>query len=224
MKNFKFVIIFAFLLVCLFSCSISVKKESPFVQSSLVDSAYSYRIKFLNSFLEGKFCDAKIYFNKSNLIFATHDKVEMIGLNFYYLYRLYQYIGEERIRFYKCSEYYLGKKLSNFISSSKDLIYKRMVEQKKYHSLWLKINKEKNPIYISVYSRKVVECAPIKWKKKFLTLAFNIDKKYGWTLFLVEDWKLKKRFFSSKEADKHLEVLKSSLENCDFNDDLYYFK
>ncbi|MDQ7031124.1 MAG: hypothetical protein Q9M37_00185 [Desulfonauticus sp.] len=217
-RYFWLILIFVFLA----GCSFSGKHNLIFKSSNYVKSAYQNRIQFVNSFLQGRFCDAKIYFNKSNLFFARADDLEMIGVNYYQLYLLYKYIGQEKIRFYKTANFYTkDKKLSGI---NRDKFYLRLIKSGDFTELWKVIQREKNPVYQSVYCRKIARVAPKEWKNKFLQRAFDIDKQYGWTIFLIEDWKEKKTLGSNSDADIHIKILQSSLENCEFDHDLYYLK
>jgi hypothetical protein len=77
------------------------------------------------------------------------------------------------------------------------------------------LEKESDPLFKSVYARKAALTANEKGRfpeaEKFLSLAYETDKKYAWTLFLIEDLKLKCKFLTNKnekeKVRKRIEIL-----------------
>jgi len=210
-------------LIALMACA---RSKSPYPYVNNVDKiklAYKYRYKFINDFLRGRFCDAKIDLNRSSLFFARSDQTKEVAKNLYWLYILFSYLDQNKTALYNCSLKLAPQNSYDFFRTNlKSKFYSKLFKDRNFSNLFNQLKQEKDPLYKSVFARKAVKVVPLSWKEKFLNLAFEVDKQFGWTVFLIEDWKLKKKFFYASQADLHLAILNSSLQNCDFAHELLY--
>lgn len=146
----------------------------------LMTQARDYMESFRNYFLEGRLCDAGFAFNQGVDIFARIDDICSVVDAYIQKYLLYAYMGKEKNDALDAAE--------RFASMGDCAIEMKRIEEirrpAEHEDRMRNIGKTPNDIYTSVMLRKA---ALQTGKREHIKDALEIDKRNGWTLFIVLD-------------------------------------
>ncbi|WP_457570892.1 hypothetical protein [Desulfovulcanus sp.] len=217
-------IVFSLMLIlsCL-ACSLAGPEGRPYSPPSTRNIPAKQRLEFINLFLRGRWTDASIVFRKSVDNFIQQDEFCAAAKNYFFLYNLFKYLSIDKMALLKKARSLakLDSKCHPLLDITDDLLtekdrkYKEVLAKYNFSLMISLLEKESDPLFKSVYARKAALIAKERQRsfeaENFLNLAYEIDKKYMWTLFLIEDLRLKCKFLTNKSEKekirKRIEIL-----------------
>lgn len=204
------------LLGILFSiCSCASKTQEPYPVPKNLRLAPEQRQEFVGLFLRGWWNEAEAVFSASIDNYISQDNFCAAARNYVLAARLLKYIGRDgspllekarklRNTGQKCPRVFNEK--DEPVNVAKNVQYARMLESSAQTKSMLE--KEKDPLYRSVYARKAADRAlenkDFSLAEDFLTMARKVDAKHGWIVFLIEDWKYVLRFEKDRERIRQI--------------------
>jgi len=215
------------ILSCL-ACTLAGSKDNPYSPPRASSFPVKQRFEFVNLFLRGKWHEASIVFHKSVDNFIQQDEFCAAAKNYLFLYNLFKYLSIDRKALFKKAQSLakLDTRCRLLADSTDDLLtekdrkYKEALTNYNFSLMVSLLEKERDPLFKSVYARKAALTAKAKGRfteaEKFLSLAYETDKKYIWTLFLMEDLKLEYKIshndLEKQRIKKKLEILKNYID------------
>ena len=174
--------------------------------------------EFVESFLQGRWCEAESLFAMSLENYLRQDDFCSAAHNYLLFWRLKAYLGEDDAKILESAKQMkrlgLGcpddKRLS-FLDADprdqafppKDQAYRSLLEKEKFSTVMNRLNAEKDRLFVSVYSRKAGLLALDRGEDEFAGAFFEkaraVDAKLGWVVFLREDWRLLMRLTKTPE-------------------------
>ena len=229
-------IVFSLMLIlsCL-ACSLAGPEDGPYSPPSNRNISAKQRLEFVNLFLRGRWTDASIVFRKSVDNFIQQDEFCAAAKNYFFLYNLFKYLSIDKMALLKKAQSLakLDTKCYPLVDSTDDLLtekdrkYKEVLTNYNFSLMISLLEKESDPLFKSVYARKAALTANKKGRfseaEKFLSLAYETDKKYIWTLFLIEDLKLNYKITNDPlEKDRIQKKLNMLTQYIDDNSDVFF--
>ncbi|MFW5487600.1 MAG: hypothetical protein ACNI3A_04145 [Desulfovibrio sp.] len=188
------------------------------------------RQEFVDFFLQGRWCQAKALFEQSVENYLRQDDFCRSAYNFYLLYKIKGYIGinapedlAEAKRLAKLTESCTSVPVATSSAPTpKDVEYTALLDSKQFTQLLGLLKKDKDPLYASVYARKIAIQAQrdttYDVASTALSFAKQLDAQQGWIVFLVEDWKLLSKLASNdvarKRIDQRIKILQNLIHPC----------
>ena len=210
------------------ACSLAGPENGPYSPPSNRNIPAKQRLEFVDLFLRGRWADASIVFRKSVDNFIQQDEFCAAAKNYFFLYNLFKYLSIDRMALLKKAQSLakLDTKCHPLVDGTDDLLtekdrkYKEALTNYNFSLMVSLLEKERDPLFKSVYARKAALTAKAKGRfteaEKFLSLAYETDKKYIWTLFLMEDLKLEYKIshndLEKQRIKKKLEILKNYID------------
>ncbi len=203
MKRFSLTII---ILIILASCHTPGKYPLP-LQHQAMDEMESFR----NLFLEGRLCDAEMSLNHAVDIYAKIDDMCAISDAYIQQYLFNAYINNERKDYLDKAEEFAD--IGNCNSEKQKVDDLRSVAENDDEQP--EIEKATNQIYLSVILRKA---ALVTGDRTYIDKALNIDRSYGWRLFVIHDLIILKSLSVDEEEkdklQKRIEFLSAYVQQC----------
>ncbi|MEE9524607.1 MAG: hypothetical protein V3V59_07650 [Thermodesulfovibrionales bacterium] len=203
MKRFSLTII---ILIILASCHTPGKYPLP-LQHQAMDEMESFR----NLFLEGRLCDAEMSLNHAVDIYAKIDDMCAISDAYIQQYLFNAYINNERKDYLDKAEEFAD--IGNCNSEKQKVGDLRSVAENDDEQP--EIEKATNQIYLSVILRKA---ALVTGDRTYIDKALNIDRSYGWRLFVIHDLIILKSLSVDEEEkdklQKRIEFLSAYVQQC----------
>jgi predicted small lipoprotein YifL len=230
--RFPLLVFFGFaLLLALAGCG-GKGKDTVYPPPDTLSLAPVQRQEFVDAFLQGHWCQAKALFDQSMENYLRQDEFCRASYNHYLMYKLKGYIEIDAPE-----ELFEARRLASLSAAcnsipsqgpaparrtAKDAKYTRLLEHNKFNTLLKLLAKDVDPLYASVYARKVAVLAHAQGaqsvRNKALQLARSIDARQGWIVFLVEDWKLTGRFSTKQKTRRRIagriEILEDLIRPC----------
>ncbi|UZP68203.1 hypothetical protein N1030_04280 [Desulfovibrio mangrovi] len=202
-------------------------KQAPFGRSSFVDS-----------FLQGNWCESEALFATSQENFLRQDMVCQAAYNYTLAWRLKQYVGLDDPELKRQAERYRrmgfdcpastaqhplaslltaqGGQTAEEAISSRDTNYRHLLQTNDFAALKSRLEKEKDQLYASHYARKAALQAHAAGNTEvaymFLGIARTNDSRLGWVVFLREDWRLAHLFTEDMALKQRIEERITELE------------
>lgn len=203
MKSFALAITVALVLV---SCHTPGKYPLP-LQHQAMDEMESFR----NQFLEGRLCDAEISLNHAVDIYAQIDDMCAIADAYIQQFLFNAYIKNDRIDYLDKAEEFAT--IGDCTSEQQRIADLRSVAENKDEEP--DIEKASNQIYLSVILRKA---AVATGDRMYIDKVLNIDRSYGWRLFVIHDLMILKSLSNDEEEkeklQKRIEFLSAYIQQC----------
>jgi hypothetical protein len=223
--------------ICLSGCASFYQNKDPYPPAGEVKMAESWRHEFVNMYLQGRFCEAKVQFEKSVRAYLMRDDFCSAAENYMIFHNLKmysdvrdKYLFETALKMRR-----LGggcPKLEALFSCAqddcrgeinpRDAYYRKLLSGKEFDKFLKVVSGEEDKLYASVYFRKAVRIAVLnsrEWAKRFLEEAIKIDSGRGWVVFLCEDWSIMADLEAGiEERERMLErvrILSAVLQPCD---------
>lgn len=230
MHNFSIILTLLMLAAGISGCTSPAPKED-YPAPNYEEYAENQRRDFVESFLQGRWCEAENLLALSTENFLQLDRFCDAAYNYLLSWRLKAYIGEDdetaldRARQMRelgrgCSDYErLVFPVDGEIPpgrAPKDAAYRELIEARDFQGLFDMLVAEDNELYASVYARKAAKAAVDAGRpdraERFLDLARAVDSNQGWIVFLRRDWKLKGEL--ARDPDE-IENIKERIEYLD---------
>jgi hypothetical protein len=203
MKRLSLTII---VLVVLFSCHTPGKYPLP-LQHQAMDEMEAFR----NQFLEGRLCDAEMSLNHAVDIYAQIDDMCAIADAYIQQFLFNAYIKNERIDYLDKAEEFAN--IGDCAAEKKRINDLRSVAENEDEEP--DVEKASNEIYLSVILRKA---AVATGDRMYIDKALNIDRSYGWRLFIIHDLIILKSLSHDEEEkeklQKRIEFLSAYIQQC----------
>jgi hypothetical protein len=166
---------------------------------------------FRNLFLEGRLCDAEMSLNHAVDIYAKIDDMCAISDAYIQQYLFNAYIKNDRKdSLDKAAEF---ANIGDCTAEKKRIDDLRSISEKKDTAPDIK--KATNDIYLSVMLRKT---AVATGDRTYIDKALNIDRSYGWRLFVIHDLIiLQSLSYDEQEKEKlqkRIEFLSAYVQQC----------
>ncbi len=192
------------LLLALGACSGARTQDRSYPPSPILTQAPSLRQNFLQAFLRGRWCRAQSLFLQSQEYYLRQDDFCSVAQIYILAYNLHAYLG---VRYP-----HLLDKAMNFAQQGLDCAntlfdpdghprrgrqderFQKLMDSRKWRSLATYLKNVQDPLFASVYARKAaIKALPTHtaWAQKYSDLALSVDRRQGWVLFLIQDWKYK---------------------------------
>ncbi|MDY7000189.1 MAG: hypothetical protein SVS15_00220 [Thermodesulfobacteriota bacterium] len=165
--------------------------------------------EFVESFLQGRWCEAETLFAMSLENYLRQDDFCSAAHNYLLFWRLKAYLGEEDAKALENAKRmrrlglgcpaderlsFLDADLRDQAFSPKDKAYRSLLEKEKFSAVMKRLNAEEDRLFVSVYSRKAGLLALDRGEEEIAGVFFEkaraVDAKLGWVVFLREDWRL----------------------------------
>ncbi len=203
MKRLSLAIIMLSILV---SCHTPGKYPLP-LQHQAMDEMESFR----NLFLEGRLCDAEMSLNHAVDIYARIDDMCAISDAYIQQYLFNAYIQNDRKEFLNNAEKFAD--IGDCTVEKQKIDDLRSVADNDDEEP--EIEKATNQIYLSVILRKA---AVVTGDRTYIDKALNIDRSYGWRLFIIHDLIILKSLSVDEEEkdrlQKRIEFLSAYVQQC----------
>ncbi|MFP4070900.1 MAG: hypothetical protein ACLFTB_02525 [Desulfovibrionales bacterium] len=179
--------------------------------SPKLEQGAAKRVEYIQAFLEGRWCDARYLFAESRDAFLRRDDFCAVATNYLYAWKLHSYLGQEDPLLLQEALHMsrIGRSCPDIeqaaqgavVQTERESEYRSLIRDGRFDELTTILDKESDPLFRSVYARKAAGRAYKEGQalqaKTLLEQALQTDAAHGWTVFLVEDWKL----FHALETD-----------------------
>ncbi len=189
------------------------------------------RQEFVDAFLQGRWCQAESLMKQSLENYLRQDDFCRAAYNFYLMYKIKSYIAIDAPHELQEAER-LASLSGNCISvpssenpnpaTPKDTQYSKLLNLDRLQELRALLQKDKDPLYASVYSRKIALRAQALKQTDMATQALEfarqIDSRQGWVVFLIEDWKMQAGLSTNPgtraKIKNRIEILEKLIHPC----------
>jgi len=215
------------------ACNFAPQKSPLYRPPEGIQLASAQRLEFVNLFLQGRWCEAEILFQRSLNNYIRQDDFCSAAKNYIVAYKLMAYIGQNDEKLLAKARDFaqagdqciLFTEQNELLPTEKDNKYRKLIKSSNLKALIYELNREDDPLFLSVYARKA---SLIAKKNKFFKIsqllirkALEVDRRQGWVIFLIEDWKiilsLKKESSKKKQIQKRINILYQKVETCSKN-------
>lgn len=220
--------------ICLISgaCTMLQRPPAPYSPPEKLELATSLRQDFVQEFLAGRWCTARTLFLQTQEYYLRRDDFCSAAQTYILAYKLHAYLGvtyphllDKAMNFAQqgldCTSKLFDSR-GQPCTGRQDKVVQDMLKAKKWQAVVDQLNRERDPLFASVYARKAARQArltDIHWSIKFLDLAHTIDSRQGWVLFLIQDWKLQETLESNPQRrawiKQRISTLYDLVEPCD---------
>jgi len=143
--------------------------KAPYPAPSNLGLAPMQQREFVESFLQGKWCEAETLFAMSLENYLRQDDFCSAAHNYLLFWRLKAYLGEDDASALENAKrmkrmglgcpkderlYFLDADQRDQAFSPKDQAYRSLLEKEKFSTVMNRLNAEKDRLFVSVYSRK----------------------------------------------------------------------
>ena len=222
------------LLICLAcgACTMLQKTPAPYAPPDRLTLAASLRQDFVQEFLAGRWCAARVLFLQAQEYYLRQDDFCSVAQTYVLAYKLHAYLGvkfphllDKAMNFAQqgldCTTDILDTEGQPLVGKQ-DKAMNALLDAHAWPTIFTQLNHKRDPLFASVYARKAARKAlqtTPQWSIKFLELAHNIDSRQGWVLFLIQDWKLQRTIESNPQRqtwiDQRIATLYDLIEPCE---------
>ena len=214
------------------ACTMFQQTPAPYSPPDRLELASSLRQDFVQEFLAGRWCTARTLFLQAQEYYLRQDDFCSVAKTYILAYKLHAYLGvtyphllDKAMNFAQqgldCTSEILDDK-GQPRTGKRDKTIHDLIIAKKWPAVLDQLNRERDPLFASVYARKAARQArqtDALWSTKFLDLAHTIDSRQGWVLFLIQDWKLQEILESNPQRriwiKQRIATLYNLVEPCD---------
>ncbi len=207
--------------ILLQGCSLSSGTKSLYPRPEILSQTASLRQDFIQEFLQGQWPTARSLFLQTQETLLRQDDFCSVAQLYVLAYKLHAYLGVEYPHLLdKALDFsQQGMDCSKIIGARTTILPNP--RDRTIHSLlqigdWQKIHayleQLDDPLSVSVYARKAAvkavqsfEDDDRNWTRIFIKQAHIVDRKQGWVLFLIEDWKLQQKIETDPEQKRYIE-------------------
>ena len=232
LKKMKCLALGCLFLLILGSCTARQKQNPAYPPPAALAEAPSLRQKFLQNFLQGRWCLARSLFLQTQEYYLRQDAFCSVARTYILAYNLHAYLGEKYPHLLDKAMIFAqqGLDCTNILfgpdgqprKGVRDEEFQKLLDAQKWHILLKHLDTLNDPLFISVYARKATRKAlqtDSSWARKFLDRAHAIDSRQGWILFLIQDWQLQLMFEKESRRktwiEQRITTLYDLVEPCD---------
>lgn len=199
MKRHIYLILLTMASCFLFGCTGPVDR-SPYPVDRSLDLAALQQRDFVDSFLQGRWCEAQSLYASSLEGRIRRDEFCAAAKTARLAARLKAYLGQNAPdelaaakRFASATEECPG--IDSGAMPERDRRYTALIDSGNLSALASQLEKEEDALYASVYARKgaamALEAGDNTLAETLWRLARSTDAAHGWVAFLREDWRLR---------------------------------
>lgn len=205
------------------------RDTGPYPVDKSLTLAGLQRIEFVDSFLQGYWCEAEELYTMSIETAIRTDNFCQAAKTADLAARLFEYAGQNNGQEQDQRDTLIRQALDcevagiNAPEPKLDTDYRTLTEQKRFAALAQTIEQEQDALYASVYARKgagaALKAGAPAAAMKLAKLARRVDAAHGWVTFLVLDWKLIKALSTDSKQiqaiNERIGTLEQRILACD---------
>lgn len=222
MKRRIHLIMLALALLCLPGCPPAADR-TPYPLDRSLDLAAAQQRDFVDSFLQGRWCEAESLYAECMEAFIRHDEFVRAARTARLAARLKAYLGLDAP-----DELAAAKRMETVAGTGPEAVperdgrYAALVEDGRFAELASQLEQEDDALYVSVYARKgaaaALERGQAKQADALWERARATDAAQGWVALLREDWRLRLAMESDPlkrgAIDERIRILDERIVPC----------